>query len=66
MGADALKPAPRAVPSPDEPPEFGQWMEILLKPGVTRPEREEICYALHEFFEPEPVAVDVTVNSRQP
>jgi hypothetical protein len=66
MEADALKLAPRAVPSPDDPPEFGQWMEILLKPGATHPEREEICYALHELFEPEPTAVDVTVNSGQP
>ena len=66
MEADALKLAPRAITSPDDPPEFGRWMETLLKPGATRPEREEIYYALHEFFEPEPAATGLTENPRQP
>jgi hypothetical protein len=37
MEADALKLAPRATPSPDDPPEFGRWMEILLKPASRGP-----------------------------
>ena len=34
MEADALKLAPRALSSPDDPPEFGRWIETLLKPQL--------------------------------
>jgi hypothetical protein len=51
MEADALKLAVRALSSPDDPPEFGRWMKIVLKPGVSRLEREEVYCALHDFFD---------------
>jgi hypothetical protein len=41
-------------------------MEILLKPGVTRAEREEIYHALHEFFESELPAADGTDSAGRP
>ncbi len=66
MEADALKLTPQAIPSPDDPPEFGRWMETLLKPHVTGAEKDEIYDALHEFFEPEPAEAGLADNSRPP
>ena len=51
MEAEALEKADTAVPSPDDPPEFGRWLEILLSPNLRNPEREEIYAALHDYFE---------------
>ena len=40
MEAEALRKADTAVPFPDDPPEFGPWLETLRKPGLQNPERE--------------------------
>ena len=50
MEAEALRKAETARPVPDDPPEFGRWLETLRKPGLQNPEREEVYAALHDYF----------------
>jgi hypothetical protein len=54
LHAEALERAATAVPAPDDLPEFAEWIATLLKPGLSGDEREEIIFALHDFFDPEP------------
>jgi hypothetical protein len=51
MEAEAFKKAAAAVPLPDDPPEFGLWLDTLRKPGLQNPEREEVYAALHDYFD---------------
>ena len=51
MEFEALRKADTAVPSPDDPPEFGCWLEILRRPGLQNPEREAVYSALHDYFD---------------
>jgi hypothetical protein len=52
MSAAALEKAKIAVSSPDDPPEFLLWLQGLQKPGLTHIEREEILWAMYDYFEP--------------
>jgi hypothetical protein len=51
MEAAALEKASTAVASPDDPPEFARWLEALRRPELSVNEREEIYWALHDYFE---------------
>jgi hypothetical protein len=50
METAAIKKAAIAVASPDDPPEFGRWLEALRNPALTINEREEIYWAIHDYF----------------
>jgi hypothetical protein len=50
MKAAALAKAATAVSSPDDPPEFGRWLEALQRRDVSVNEREEIYWAIHDYF----------------
>src|ERR1700712_339553 len=50
LEAEALQKALKAKPSNDDPPEFAQWLETLLTLGLSNTEREEVYFALHDFF----------------
>ncbi len=58
MGAAALEKAKIAFSSPDDPPEFARWLRDLQRPDLTHNEREEILWAMYDYFEPgdEPLA----------
>ena len=48
--AAALEKAATAVASPDDPPEFARWLEALQRPELSVDEREEIFWAIHDYF----------------
>lgn len=50
MEAAALEKAATAVAAPDDPPEFARWLEALCKGDLTTNEREEIYWAIHDYF----------------
>ena len=49
---DALEKARTAVLPADEPPEFARWLRELQRLDLTSNEREEIIWALYDYFEP--------------
>jgi len=51
LEAEALQKARTAEPRADDPPEFARWLETLLTPGLSNTVREEIYFALHDFFD---------------
>ncbi len=51
LTAEALQKARTAKPCADDPPEFAQWLEALQTPGLSNTEREEVYFALHDFFD---------------
>jgi hypothetical protein len=51
LEAEALQKAATAEPCADDPPEFARWLEILLTPNLSEPKREEVYFALHDFFD---------------
>lgn len=51
---EALAKATDAVSSPDDPPEFRQWLTALQDPSLRNPERDRIIDGLYELFDPEP------------
>ena len=53
MEAAALEKAATAVASPDDPPEFGRWLEALQRRDLPVDEREEIYWAIHDYFHEE-------------
>jgi hypothetical protein len=52
MEEAALAKAPAAVASPDDPPEFAEWLKALQRTDLSVNEREEIYWAIHDYFEP--------------
>lgn len=51
MEAAALAKAESAVASsPDDPPEFTLWLQGLRRSDLSLNEREEIYWALHDYF----------------
>jgi len=50
MEAAALEKAATAVASPDDPPEFARWLEALQKRDLSLNEREEMFWAIHDYF----------------
>jgi hypothetical protein len=50
---DALEKADSAIPSPDDPPDFSRWLEVLRQPDLTIDGREAIYDEIHDYFEPE-------------
>ena len=50
MEAEALKKAESAMPLPDDPPEFAVWLEALRSERLPGEEREEIYWAMHDYF----------------
>jgi hypothetical protein len=51
LEAEALQKARTAKPCVDDPPEFAQWLETLLTPGLSNTEYQEVYFALHDFFD---------------
>jgi hypothetical protein len=49
MGAMAI------MLSPDDPPELARWLTELQRPDLTTNEREEVIWALYDYFEPEDI-----------
>lgn len=49
---EALERAKTSVPSADDPPEFQRWLQARLRPSLTADEREEIIWAMYDYFEP--------------
>jgi hypothetical protein len=45
-----MEKAATAVPSPDDPPEFTCWLEALQRRDLSVDEREEIYWAIHDYF----------------
>jgi hypothetical protein len=52
-GAAALAKAATEAASPDDPPEFGRWLEALRQGDLTTNEREEIYWAIHDYIDEE-------------
>jgi hypothetical protein len=50
MEAVALEKAATAVPLPNDPREFGRWLEALQRHGLSEDEREEIYWAIYDYF----------------
>jgi hypothetical protein len=50
MEDEALAKAEFAVPSPDDPPEFAAWLVALRNRDLSVDEREELYWALHDYF----------------
>jgi hypothetical protein len=50
MEADALSKAQTAVAAPDDPAEFARWLEALQNRDVSADDREEIYWAIHDYF----------------
>jgi hypothetical protein len=50
LDGEARAKAAHAMPSPDDPPEFAQWLAALREPGLPNDAREEILFALGTFF----------------
>lgn len=42
-----------AVPSVDDPPEFALWLAVLQRAGASLEEREDVIWAIHDFFRAE-------------
>jgi hypothetical protein len=53
MEAAALAKAETAVPSAGDPPEFARWLDGLQWPNLTVNQREEIYWAIHDYFDGE-------------
>jgi len=47
---EALANAKFATPSADDPPEFAVWLAALRNPDLSVDEREEIYWALRDYF----------------
>jgi hypothetical protein len=50
MEDEALAKAVFAKPSPDDPPEFAVWLAALRCRDLSVGDREEIYWALHDYF----------------
>jgi hypothetical protein len=50
---DALEKAETAISSPDDPPEFSRWLEMLRQPDLTTDGREAVYDEMYDYFEPE-------------
>jgi hypothetical protein len=53
MDAEALERAGKAVPAPDDPPEFAAWITALRNPRIPDIEREDIMSAIYDLFDPD-------------
>jgi hypothetical protein len=53
MDAEALERAGKAVPAPDDPPEFAIWIAALRDPRIPDIEREDIMSAVYDLFDPD-------------
>ncbi len=53
LTAEALERAGTAVPAPDDPPEFAQWIAALRDPKLPVGEREDIMTAIYDLFDPD-------------
>jgi hypothetical protein len=51
---EVLTVAAHAMPSPDDPPEFRQWLDALCRPHLTNDERGDILFAMAAWFEVTP------------
>jgi hypothetical protein len=51
---EAIAVAAYAMPSPDDPPEFRQWLDALCRPHLTNDERGDILFAMAAWFEVTP------------
>jgi hypothetical protein len=45
--------AGKAVPGPNDPPEFAMWIAALRDPRVPDIERKDIMSAIHDLFDPD-------------
>jgi hypothetical protein len=52
MDAEALERAGKAVPAPDDPPEFAMWITALRDPRISDLEREDVMSAIYDLFDP--------------
>jgi hypothetical protein len=50
LEAAALEKAAIAVSSRDDPPEFRRWLEALQRRDLPTNEREDIYFAIHDYF----------------
>jgi hypothetical protein len=50
MEDEALAKAEFATPSRDDPPEFAVWLAALRNRNLSVDHREEIYWALHDYF----------------
>jgi hypothetical protein len=68
LEAEALQKARTATPCADDPPEFAQWLETLLTPGLTNTEYQEVYFALHDFFDDgsDPAMAEADVSPKAP
>ena len=53
LEAEALALAATAETSPNDPPEFRQWLSVLRDPGATPNARDAVMHALYDLFDPE-------------
>jgi hypothetical protein len=53
MDTEALERAGKAVPGPNDPPEFAMWIAALRDPRIPDIEREDIMSAIYDLFDPD-------------
>ena len=53
MDTEALERAGKAVPGPNDPPEFAMWIAALRDPRIRDIEREDIMSAIYDLFDPD-------------
>jgi hypothetical protein len=53
MERAARQHAETAVSSPDDPPEFARWLEVLRQPGIGQDKREQMFGAMDVYCDPE-------------
>jgi hypothetical protein len=51
MEDEALARSEFATPTLDDSPEFAVWLAALRKPDLSVEEREEIYWAMHDYFD---------------
>jgi hypothetical protein len=52
LDREAAAKAATAVPSPDDPPEFREWLTALSSERLTQNERDDIMEELYALFDP--------------
>ena len=53
MDTEALERAGKAVPGPNDPPEFAMWIAALRDPRIPDIEREDIMSAIYDLLDPD-------------
>ncbi len=63
---EALAKAKHAVPSPDDPPEFSNWLAVLHDRSLPNDDRETVMWTRYDLSDPESDQDEQTGTSHMP